>query len=175
MNDFEQKDYRVFDLFENQWALAAAGTPERFNCCTLSWGGMGTLWSRSVLTVYVHPARYTHSFLTENEYFTVSFFPEDCRKALALLGARSGRDGDKLAASGLHSVPMGEGIGFEEAELSFLCRKLCQLPFEKAALAPDIQNYYRNNPRAFPPDENGNWQPHWVFVGEILEVLDKRL
>ena len=173
MKAFEEKEYCVFDLFENQWALVTAGTPEHFNCCTLGWGSMGTLWTRPVLTVYVHPARYTRDFLLENELFTVSFFPEDCRKALALLGSRSGRDGDKISASGLHPVPMGGSVGYEEATLSFLCRKLCQQQFDRKALAPDIQNYYRSNPRAFPPDENGDWQPHWVFIGQILDVIDK--
>ena len=24
------------------------------------------------------------------------------------------------------------------------------------------------------PDEDGQWQPHWVFVGEVLQVLDRR-
>ena len=154
MANFEEQDYRVFELFEKQWALVAAGDPTRFNCCTLSWGGMGTLWSRPVVTVYLHPSRYTREFLMENDTFTVSFFPESCRKALGILGSRSGRDGDKVAESGLTPVPLGESVGFREAELSFLCRKLYQHPF--------------------PPDEDGQWQPHWVFVGEVLQVLDRR-
>ena len=26
MNNYEEKDYKVFDLFRNQWALVSAGT-----------------------------------------------------------------------------------------------------------------------------------------------------
>lgn len=60
----EEKEIRIFDLFQNQWGLVAAGTPEAFNCCAVSWGSMGTLWTRpgktgSVITVYLHPSRYT--------------------------------------------------------------------------------------------------------------------
>ena len=36
----------AFDLFRKQWALVTAGTPEHFNACTISWGSLGTLWTR---------------------------------------------------------------------------------------------------------------------------------
>lgn len=163
-----------FELFEKNWALVTAGTMERFNCCTIGWGGMGTLWNRPVVTVYVHPARYTRTFLTEQAYFTVSFFPERCKKALGLLGSRSGRDGDKIAASGLTPQPMGPGVGYAEAELSFLCRKLYAHPFDRDALPEELRAYYRDHPKAFPPDENGDWQPHWAFIGEVEQILDRR-
>ncbi len=174
MANFDEQDYRVFELFEKQWALVAAGNLDRFNCCTLSWGGMGTLWNRPVVTVYLHPSRYTREFLMENDTFTVSFFPEACRKALGILGSRSGRDGDKVEDSGLTPEPLGESVGFREAELSFLCRKLYQHPFSKEDLAPELQEYYRAHPAVYPPDEAGLWQPHWVFVGEVVRVLDRR-
>ena len=32
---------------------------------------------------------------------------------------------------------------------------------------------YASNPKVYPVDENGQWQPHWVFIGEILETLEK--
>ena len=120
----KDKEYKIFDMFENQWALVTAGSRERFNCCTVGWGGMGVLWNRPVVTVYLHPARYTREFLAENDCFTLSFFPEKYRKALGILGTLSGRDGDKIAASGLTLTPMGESVSYREAELSFLCRKL---------------------------------------------------
>ncbi len=64
MGNFAEKDYKVFELFHQQWALATAGDREHFNSCTLGWGSMGTLWTRpgksgAVITVYLHPARYT--------------------------------------------------------------------------------------------------------------------
>lgn len=171
MNELE---FRSFALFEEQWALVTAGSPERFNCCTLSWGSLGTLWNRPVVTVYVHPGRYTRDFLAGNACFTLSFFPEEYRKALSILGTRSGRDGDKVAASGLTPQPFGESVGYREAELSFLCRKLYQHPFSREDLAPEIRDYYRAHPAVYPPDSTGAWQPHWVFVGEVVEIIDKR-
>ena len=179
MNSFEQKDYNVFDLFQNQWALVTAGGPDDFNSCTLGWGSLGTIWTRSgdrgsIVTLYLHPSRDTTDFLLKNDQFTVSFFPERYRKALTIMGSVSGRDHDKPAESGLTPVAMGDSVTYEEAELTFLCRKIYQHMFSKEDLAGEIQDIYRNNTRSFPPDENGEWQPHWMFIGEILEADDRR-
>ena len=172
MSEWKEQDYNVFGLFEKQWALVTAGTPEHFNGCTVGWGSMGTLWNRPVVTVYVHPARYTCEFLKENDSFTVCFFPDSCKKALGIMGSRSGRDGDKVGAAGLTPVPVGGSVGYREASRTFLCRKLYQHRFSKEELAPEIRDYYRAHPGVYPPDENGEWQPHWVFVGEVVDCPD---
>lgn len=170
----KENEYKVFELFEKQWALVTAGNMERFNCCTVGWGSMGTLWNKPVVTVYLHPARYTREFLNANDSFTLSFFPEAYKKALGILGTLSGRDGDKITPSGLTPTAMGGSVSYEEAELSFLCRKLYQHRFAKEDLAPEIQAYYQAHPKVYPPDEEGEWQPHWVFVGEVVDVIDRR-
>ena len=41
-----------FTKFNQDWGLLTAGTPEKFNSMTISWGSMGTVWSRDVITVY---------------------------------------------------------------------------------------------------------------------------
>lgn len=175
MFDYEKKAYPVFDMFREQWGLVTAGSIDRFNACTVSWGSLGTLWTKSgkngsVVTVYLYPARYTQQVMTESDTFTVSFFPESCKRALEIMGSRSGRDGDKTKAAGLTPIPMGGGVAYEEADLTFLCKKLYQHQFSKDDIAEDVQAYYQANPKAYPVDENGEWQPHWMFVGEIIEV-----
>ena len=179
MDNPEAMNLPVFSLFAKEWALVTAGTADRHNGCTIGWGSMGTLWTRpessgSVLTVYVHPGRYTLELLKEHEQFTVCFFSPECRRALGYMGSHSGRDEDKAAAAGLTPVPVGDSVGYAEACLTFLCRKLYQHPFSRDGLAPEIAAYYRANPKTYPPDENGEWQPHWMIVGEILNVWDKR-
>lgn len=166
-----EKDYPVFELFDKQWALVTAGSPAHFNGCTLSWGCMGTLWNRPVVTVFLHPARYTREFLLANGSFTVCFFPDSCKKALGIMGSRSGRDGDKLSEAGLTPIAVGDSVAYREASRTFLCRKLYQHQFSKNDLAPEIRDYYQSYPKAYPPDENGEWQPHWVFVGEVVKTL----
>ena len=168
MKPFESADYKVFDMFNNQWALVTAGDMSRCNTCTIAWGSLGTIWGgagqgRPIVTVYVNPDRYTWEFLKENDTFTVEFFPPEYRKALSYLGSHSGRDGDKIAAAGLTPKMLAGGVTFEEANLTFVCRKLYQGEFRREGLADEINNgIYRD------------WHPHWMFVGEIVETEDLR-
>ena len=43
----------IFEQFDKKWALLTAGTKEKFNSMTISWGGMGTLWGKPIVTTYV--------------------------------------------------------------------------------------------------------------------------
>ena len=45
--------------------------------------------------------------------------------------------------------------------------------FDKAGLNGEIARYYKANPKAYPVDENGDWQPHLMFVGEVVAVEEK--
>ena len=119
------------------------------------------------------------------------------------MGSHSGRDGDKPSACGLtpkaisaaaangetlsgvavpgmapagSAAPYADALSvtYEEAELTFLCRKVCGQPLDKDGLAQDIRDYYAGAPKSFPPDGDGEWQPHWMFIGEIVAVEDKR-
>ena len=92
----------VFSLIGDQWMLITAGTAERCNTMTASWGGLGVLWRKPVATIYVRPQRYTYTFLEKNPYFTLSFFGPQWKKQLAYCGAVSGREEDKFAACGFH-------------------------------------------------------------------------
>ena len=101
--------------------------------------------------------------LKERDTFTVSFFEKEYQKALGYMGSHTGRNEDKAKAAGLTPVELPEGgLGFKEAKVSFVCTK--------EDLAPDIQEYYKGRPQAFPLNEKGEWEPHIVFVGEIKTV-----
>lgn len=169
MKDFETKEYKVFDIFNNQWGLVTAGDLSNYNTCTIVWGSFGTIWGRgpgkgrSIVTVYVNPERYTWEFLTKLDTFTVEFFPPEYRKALGYLGTHSGRDGNKVAVAGLTPKEIGGSVTFAEANLTFVCKKLYQAPFERKNMAEAIDKGFY-----------GDWEPHWMFVGEIVEVEDKR-
>lgn len=163
--DFAKESYEVFQLFNDRWALATAGSMENYNTMTIGWGSMGTLWGpphkgKPVLTIYVSPARYTHTFLEQNDYFTVSFFPEEYRKDLAMLGSRSGRDGDKVALTALTPLAIEHGVDFAQAELTFVCRKLYQQQFDLEKVPKDVADWiYTRVP------------PHSMFIGEVVEVI----
>ena len=150
----------IFKQFDKKWALLTAGTEENFNTMTVSWGGLGTIWGKPVVTVYVRTSRYTYEFMDKGEYFTVSFYPEECRKVLAVLGAKSGRDMDKMNESGLTPVEAGETMTFKEAEVTLLCRKLFKQPLEVANMPEDVVKQFY-----------GKDAPHDMFIGEVVEIL----
>ena len=149
-----------FTKFEKDWALLTAGTEARYNSMTIGWGSLGTVWNKDVLTVYVRPDRYTWAFLRSSDTFTVSFFPESCRQALLLMGQMSGRDGDKVAAAGLTPRFLTEGITFQEAAETFVCKKIYMAPMAYEDVPPVAQRIYQNG-----------IEPHWIFMGEVVEHL----
>lgn len=165
-------------MFDKQWAIVTAGTLDHFNSCTVSWGSLGNIWGHSgkscpIVTVYVHPARYTSEFLKDNDIFTVSFYPNAFKKAMGYIGSHTGRDGNKVKDAGLTPITIGQGVTYKEANLTFVCKKLYQHQFSKNDIVPEIQEYYASMPKVYP-DFKGGWQPHIVFIGEIISVEDKR-
>ena len=36
MENFLEKEYKVFELFDRHWAVVTAGSMERYNSCTVS-------------------------------------------------------------------------------------------------------------------------------------------
>ncbi len=130
MNRFKPMD--PYDLSINpierigkRWMLITAGTLGAWNTMTASWGLLGELWGRPTAAAFVRPSRHTFSFMEENERFTLSFLPDDMKKALQICGSTSGRDTDKAREAGITPMEMVSGsVAFEEAEMIVCCRKL---------------------------------------------------
>ena len=64
----------AFSQFNRKWALLAAGSMGDCNAMTVSWGGMGTIWNKPVVTVYVRHSRYL-SFVGRKRYFHTQLLP----------------------------------------------------------------------------------------------------
>ncbi len=157
--DFKAESFKIFD--EN-WALLTAGNKENFNAMTISWGGLGTLWNKPVATVYVKPARYTHKFMEESEYFTVSFYGEEYRSALGIMGSLSGRDCDKVAKAKLSPKALGNAVTFGEAEKTLLCKKIYHGDLTKENMPEDVKETYYSNDA-----------PHTMYIGEVIKIIEK--
>ena len=69
--DPKELDQNVFSMIGEQWMLVTAGTAERCNTMTASWGGLGVLWGKPVATVYIRPQRYTLEFVERENCFIV--------------------------------------------------------------------------------------------------------
>ena len=120
MKKLEVKDLKenFFEAIGKEWMLVTAGTKEKFNTMTASWGGIGWLWNEPVAFVFVRPERYTYEFIEKSDYLTLSFLGEANKKIHAVCGSKSGRDTDKVKATGLKPVFT------EQARLSLEGRKL---------------------------------------------------
>jgi flavin reductase (DIM6/NTAB) family NADH-FMN oxidoreductase RutF len=160
----------------DDWALVTAGDTSvsggHWNTMTVSWGGLGELWSQDVAFVFIRPQRYTREFVEANSLFTISFFEKKYRKALAVCGDKSGRDFDKAGETGLTPIVFDRSIlnsraqgaiAFAEASEIIVCRKLYTHAFDPAKfLDPAIQ---RN---CYPQSDF-----HTMYIAEVLGLLVK--
>ncbi len=147
--------------FSSDWMLLTAGTEDRgYNCMTCSWGHIGNIWTGATAICYVRPRRYTKEFIDREELYTLCSF-NGCKKELAYLGSRSGRDEDKVSKVGLTPV-FGDGYTYyAEAELVLVCRKLYRAPITEACFTDHsvVEKCY--------PERDF----HDMYIGEIVKAL----
>ena len=153
----------AFSRIGEQWMLITAESDDgRVNTMTASWGTVGILWNKPVAICFIRPQRYTYEIVERAERLSLSFLPEEYRGALRYCGTKSGRDGDKFAASGL-TVAHSDGAGVPyvaESEAVMICRKLyvddlCEAKF----IDPEMLKHYAAQ------------DYHRFYVCEIEDVL----
>ena len=152
-------------LIGQDWMLISAGSPEKFNSMTASWGGIGFMWNKPVAFAVIRPTRYTFEFVESRKRFTLSFFSQNYKKALGIFGSKSGRDCDKVAESGLTPFFTESGApAYEEAKLILDCSAIySQILDESAFLDSEaLKKWYSSDPL------------HKLYVAEINDVLIRR-
>ncbi|MCQ2193123.1 MAG: nitroreductase family protein [Paludibacteraceae bacterium] len=154
-----------FTFFDGDGLLLAAGKEGAMNAMTIGWGQMGALWGmqRPVVTVYVRDSRYTDKFMKDSEYFTVSGFTNKYSDALRYMGTKSGRDGDKVKATGLNVTfsKLGNPL-FSDARVVLECKKLYQAPLNPDGFGEVAKDVYAKDPSL-----------HNVYVGEVVNAWVK--
>ena len=171
----EEQGFKKFDVVKDfadngfQWfrdaQLLAAGDKEKSNAMTIGWGAVGTLWQKPALTVYVAEKRYTKEFMDKAEYFTVMSFDVENSKVLTYMGTKSGRDGDKAQALGLHTAYTANGTPFyTEATMVIECKIMYAAPFDPSGFKSDVpKNMYSRFPAGV----------HSMYVGEVVNAWKK--
>lgn len=171
----EESGFQKFDVREDftengfQWfhdaELLAAGDKEKSNAMTIGWGGIGTLWGRTALTVYVAEKRYTKEFMDKSQYFTVMVFDVKDSKVLNYMGMKSGRDGDKAQALGLHTAYTANGTPYyTEATMVIECKIMYAAPFDPQYFKSDApKKMYANFPAGI----------HSMYIGEVVNAWKK--
>lgn len=155
--------FNPFTMIGKEWMLITAGNAEKCNTMTASWGGLGILWNKDVSTIYIRPTRYTLDFLNRESHYSLCVFDESQRAALNYCGSHSGRDGDKIKATGLTPIFTENAPYFEQAKLVLICRKLYKQDMTPESFVDSSvceKNYKKND-------------YHSIFIGEIEKVLQK--
>lgn len=164
------KNFNLAPLYtiDQEWALLTAGVKEKFNTMTISWGGLGTIWNKPVVTVYVRPNRYTYEFMENNEYFTISFYDKEYKGDLGILGSKSGRNLDKILLTKLTPEYFKNTTSFKEAKLTIICKKIYFQDMDVNNIDVDsitqseLDRFYKNEPM------------HRMYIGEVIDIIDKR-
>ena len=161
--NLSELQFNPFTKIGFQWMLITAGNETGYNTMTASWGGMGVLWGKNVVTTYIRPQRYTKKFVDENDTFTLSFYSEEYRNALNICGTKSGRDCNKVEEAGLTPYFVDGTSAFEEAELILVCRKIYEdhMPPENFIAKENDAKWYPNK------------DYHTMYIAEIEKVLVK--
>lgn len=157
----DKMEFNPFTKIGKEWVLVSAGDKTKCNTMTVSWGGVGVLWGKNVVFLFIRDSRYTKEFLDHGDLFSLSFLSEDYRDALNYCGSHSGRDDeDKFAAAGLtkafrHDIPYPD-----EANLLFLCRKMAAVPINEDSFTDHM----------ILPKWYSDHDMHMMYVGEIVEI-----
>jgi len=163
---WEELNYNAPKLIGSDWMLISAGSiGGGFNMMTASWGNLGWLWQKPVSIIYVRPQRHTHKFTEKEAYYTLTFYKEEFRDTLKLMGTVSGRDYDKINKSGLSPVATeNNSVAFKEAYLIIECRKLYSSVIQEDSF---IDQSLREN--MYPTKDY-----HTMYIGEISNIWRKK-
>ena len=150
-----------FEKIAKEWFAISAGSKEKANTMTASWGGVGELWGRDVVYIFIRESRYTKEFIDKEDGFSCTFFDKSNHSALKYFGSVSGRDEDKLSNAHMH-LDYYEDIPYiDEGNMVFVCKKMAKIPITK-----DMYLNQELNPKWY---SDGDY--HTLYVGEILQTL----
>lgn len=167
MNQFESRTadtmtLNPFTRIGKDWMLITAGTKEKANTMTASWGGLGIMWGKNVAYIFVRDSRYTKEFIDANDTFSLTFF-EGEREALSYLGTASGREVDKIAKVGFHVNYNGNTPFIDEGNLVFICKKLSSTRMTADQFLDQklADTFYKDD------------DMHTMYIGEITQILTR--
>lgn len=154
-----------FSKIGTEWMAVTAGNDKKANTMTASWGTIGVLWGKNVVSIFVRDSRYTKEFIDKNDTFSLTFFDmsdKENKLALKYFGAVSGRTEDKIANAKIHLDYASDGTPYiDEGNLVLICRKL-----SATKLLPE---------QFFDDSIDSTWYKdkdyHTMYVAEVIEIL----
>ncbi|MBE5902104.1 MAG: flavin reductase family protein [Lachnospiraceae bacterium] len=157
----EMIEMNPFTMIGQEFALLTAEKDGKANSMTISWGGVGELWGKHVVTIYVRESRYTKELIDASDTFSVSFFQGKEMNSLKYFGAVSGRNEDKYKATGFN-VNHHKGIPFiDECHFAIVCKKMAEVPIlDENFLDRNIHDQFY---------AEGDY--HTMYIGEVVDFL----
>lgn len=157
----EEFNYNPFKIIGTDWMLITTEKDGKCNTMTASWGGLGVMWNKNVAYIVIRPQRFTKEFVDHSDTFSLTFFNESYKKALGYLGAKSGRDEDKIKNANL-TIQFDEKTPyFEEANMVIFCKKLFAQAYQ-----PESFMDSKLNDEIYPTSDH-----HTLYIGEITKIL----
>lgn len=149
-------------VFDGGKMLVATSDGDRVNIAAASYGGVGQLWGKRVVYVYVKSHRYTRELIDKSMEFSLSFLDnKEYRGALKYIEMVSGRDEDKLKGARL-TANFYQGIPYiDESSNVLICRVIYRQEVEDECIMDESirENFYKD----------GNY--HVMYIGELEKVL----
>ena len=157
--------FNPFEKLSKQWALVSAGSLDKFNMMTVSWGAVGVIWGKPSATVYIRHSRYTKEFVDAGDTFVLTFLKDGHRDALNTLGSKSGRDMDKMHQSGLTPIVLDGQHAFDEAHTVLVCRTLYSDWVDPARF---------RDPAVFETSYPDAQDVHRIYVAEVCSAFVRK-
>lgn len=158
-------DGNPISLFADNWFVVSAGNKDKFNEMTISWGSLGNVWNEPSVTIYIRNNRFTYPFINNGKYFVLNSFDEEYRDKVKFIGTHSGRDMDKVKATGLTQqfTPLGNPY-FREARMVIECEKIYSDDIDRSRLFKKGNEMYSSDSK----------ETHRMFIGRIVNLWIKK-
>lgn len=148
-----------------EWMAVTAGDDKKANTMTASWGTLGVLWGKNVVSIFIRDSRYTKEFIDKQDTFSLTFFDmkkKENKLILKYFGGVSGRKEDKIANAKLHIHYASDGTPFiDEGNLVLICRKMSATKILPEQFIDDTidSTWYKDN------------DYHTMYIAEVTEIL----
>ncbi|MFV0440872.1 MAG: flavin reductase [Lachnospirales bacterium] len=161
--DINNYTFNPFTKISKEWLLVTAEKEGVANTLTASWGGVGHIWNKNVVYIFIRESRYTKEFLDSSDTFSLTFFDDKYKTDLSYLGTVSGRDEKKIEKVGFNVSHIDNTPYFDEAKEVFICKKLSKHFIAKDGMIDEtiVPKCYSNN------------DYHYMYVGEIIDIYTK--
>ena len=82
MSNFKEitpEEYKgnVFNDIGKKWMLITAAKDGKVNTMTASWGNMGVMWGKDIVSVFIRQTRFTKEFVDNADCFSISFLDHE--------------------------------------------------------------------------------------------------